>query len=189
MVEIDVRQLTEGDDARRVMVLPGSAYPVELPGLAFPVRALELQGWQVWGARWDLSVLESREERRRAVEHALDRFADTTQAVPGLVLAKSVGTLAAEWTADRGVPAVWTTPLLTDAGCAAAIGRSPAPALLVAGDRDFAWDAEAARESGKTVCLLSGPDHGWRTGDWGAEFDALRTMTGAIARFAESLVD
>ncbi len=50
-----------------------------------------------------------------------------------LVIAKSLGTNAATLAAERALPAVWLTPLLTTPWVAAALGRATAPFLVVAG--------------------------------------------------------
>ena len=105
------------------------------------------------------------------------------------MLSKSVGTFAAGWVADHEVPAVWTTPLLDDAGCVRDIARSRAPALLVAGERDFTWDDDGARRSGKDVVRVPGADHGWTTGQWRTELDAVALLTSAVERFAGPLAD
>jgi hypothetical protein len=171
----------------RVLVLPGARYSVREPGLSWPARALALAGWHVWVASWDMPMSQPRDERQGVVHAALDLFVQLAAGVPDLVLSKSVGTLAAGWVADRGVPAAWTTPLLDDPECVRDIARSDAPALLVAGDRDFTWDDEGARRSGKDVVRVPGADHGWKTGDWRTELAAVEQLTSAVERFADAL--
>lgn len=75
-----------------------------------------------------------------------------------LILAKSLGTLAAGRAADNAVPAVWLTPLLCDEECANDISRAEAPALLAAG-----------------------------RGDWREELGLLHTRTAAVSSFAADL--
>jgi hypothetical protein len=174
-------------DPRKVLVLPGARYSAREPGLSWPTRALALGGWHVWVASWDMPMSQPRDERQAVVDAALDLFVQLADAVPDLVLSKSVGTLAAGWVADHDVPAVWTTPLLDDPGCVRDIARSHAPALLVAGDRDFTWDDDGARRSGKDVVRVPGADHGWQTGDWHTELAAVEEVTSAVERFADAL--
>jgi len=172
---------------RRVLVLPGARYGAQLPGLHWPLRALALQGWQVWAASWDLSAIPGRAERRVIVETAIDLAIDEMAGDPHLIVAKSAGTLAAGWAADHSVPAVWTTPLLDDEECVGHIARASAPALLVAGSRDHTWDDTGAERAGKRVARIEGADHGWETGDWRTELDALRQLTCAVEDFATGL--
>lgn len=47
--------LEDADPSRRVLVLPGGGYTVQLPGLFLPLRALALAGWQVWAASWHVT--------------------------------------------------------------------------------------------------------------------------------------
>lgn len=177
-----------GDGSPSVLVLPGARYGARMPGLAWPIRALELGGWRVSCAAWDMPMGQPDDERRGLVQAALDRFVDRSGAVPDLVLAKSVGTFAAGWVADHDVPAVWTTPLLDDEACVRDLARSGVPALLVAGERDFTWDDDGARRTGAEVVRVPAADHGWRTGQWRTELDALALLTSAVERFAGGLV-
>lgn len=50
-----------------------------------------------------------------------------------LLIGKSLGTNAAAVAAERSLPAVWLTPLLTMPWVAEALGRATAPFLLVGG--------------------------------------------------------
>lgn len=174
----------EADPARCVLVLPGRAYPVDLPGLALPMRALALDGWTIWHAVWELDDLEE-EGRRKVVIRAVAELDElTASSSQRLVLGKSLGTYAAAWAADKEVPAVWLTPLLIDQRCASDITRSTAPAMLVAGTADFTWDSAAADRTGKQVVRLAGADHSFQTGDWRREVEILREMTEAVEAFA-----
>lgn len=95
---------TDADPEHRVLVLPGSRNGAQVPGLRWPLRA--------------------RAERQAIVDRAIGRFVDHVGGNPELVLAKSLGTLAAGWVADNSVPAVWTTPLLDDEECVENIARA-----------------------------------------------------------------
>lgn len=50
-----------------------------------------------------------------------------------LIVAKSLGTLAASVTAELGPPEIWFTPLLYDRRVVDALTRTRAPCLLVGG--------------------------------------------------------
>ena len=80
-----------------------------------------------------------------------------------MLLAKSLGTYAAPLAAERGLAAVWLTPLLQVACCADAIAANPAPQLLVGGTADdIAWEPDVARHLAARGCDLlevPGADH------------------------------
>jgi hypothetical protein len=77
-----------------------------------------------------------------------------------LVIAKSLGTHAAPLAADRGLPAVWLTPLLEAPWVAAALGRATAPSLLVGGGANSSWDGALARRLSAHVLEIPDADHG-----------------------------
>lgn len=94
-----------------------------------------------------------------------ESFAQRAGGLPHLVLAKSMGTLAAGWVADHDVPAIWTTPLLNAELCVRDLARSAAPALLTGGSEEPLWDDAAAALTGLPSVIVSGADHSWETGD------------------------
>jgi hypothetical protein len=77
-----------------------------------------------------------------------------------LLIAKSLGTNAAALAAERGLPAVWLTPVLTVPWIATAMDRATAPFLLVGGTADPMWDGELARRLSPYVLEVEGADHG-----------------------------
>lgn len=77
-----------------------------------------------------------------------------------LLIGKSLGTNAAAVAADRSLPAVWLTPLLTLPWVADALGRATAPFLLVGGTADQLWDGDLARRLSPHVLEVAGADHG-----------------------------
>jgi hypothetical protein len=77
-----------------------------------------------------------------------------------LLIAKSLGTNAATVAADRSLPAVWLTPLLTMPWVAAALGRATAPFMLVGGTADEIWDGDLARRLTPHVFEVQDADHG-----------------------------
>ncbi len=143
-----------------------------------------MQGWQVWCAVWEMPMAQPRAHAQAVVDRAIRSFVDQVGGEPELVLAKSVGTLAAGWVADHEVPTVWTTPLLVDTECVENITRASSPALLLAGSRDHTWDDDAAQRTGKQVELIPGADHGWETGDWRTELDVVRRVAESVEDFA-----
>ena len=81
-----------------------------------------------------------------------------TGAVP-VVVGKSLGSLAAPLVADRGLAAVWFTPLLTDEPTVAALRRATGPCLLIGGTADPYWDGQTARSLPADVVEIDGADH------------------------------
>ena len=77
-----------------------------------------------------------------------------------LLIAKSLGTNAAALAAERHLPAVWLTPLLTLPWLTAALSRATAPFLLVGGTADAMWDATLASRLSPFVLEIDSADHG-----------------------------
>jgi pimeloyl-ACP methyl ester carboxylesterase len=82
-----------------------------------------------------------------------------------LLIAKSLGTNAAALAAERRLPAVWLTPVLTAPWVASALGRATAPFLLVGGTADALWDGGLARRLSPYVLEVEGADHGMQLPD------------------------
>ncbi|USQ80029.1 hypothetical protein NF556_20990 [Ornithinimicrobium faecis] len=173
---------------RHVLVLPGRGYTVQLPGLHLPMRTLALQGWQVWTATWSgIDGLGDLEAVEALVVRACETFEQRMGRLPHLVLAKSMGTLAAGWVADHDLPAIWTTPLLNVEGCVRDLARSAAPALLIGGSDDSSWDDAAAAMTGLPSVIVPGADHSWETGHWREELAGLEQLCEAVEEFAARL--
>jgi hypothetical protein len=77
-----------------------------------------------------------------------------------LLIAKSLGTNAAALAAERGLPAVWLTPVLSVPWIATAMAGATAPFLLVGGTADALWDGDLARRLSPHVLEVEGADHG-----------------------------
>ena len=77
-----------------------------------------------------------------------------------LLIAKSLRANAAAIAAERGLPAVWLTPILTVPWLATALSRATAPVLLVGGTADEWWDGTLARPLSPYVLEIENADHG-----------------------------
>jgi hypothetical protein len=77
-----------------------------------------------------------------------------------LLIAKSFGTNAAALAADRSLPAVWLTPILTTPWILAALSRATAPFLLVGGTADALWDSTEAHRLSAHVLEIKDATHG-----------------------------
>lgn len=159
-----------GESRGLAVVLPGRAYSPAAPLLEFARQGLLQHGFtvhQVWwdsNARTDAEVAAPEGWVRRHVEQVLaEEAADRV-----LLVGKSLGTLAASYAAERGLDAVWLTPLLTDPELAEAIGANPGRQLLVGGLADDLWDRAVATEladNGCDVLEVADADHGMLTPD------------------------
>jgi hypothetical protein len=91
-----------------------------------------------------------------------DEVSPLLDAVGGstLLIAKSLGTNAAALAAERGLPGVWLTPILTAPWVAAALSRATAPFLLVGGTAGAMWDAALARRLSPHVLEAEDAGHG-----------------------------
>ena len=77
-----------------------------------------------------------------------------------LLIGKSLGTNAATLAAERSLPAVWLTPILTVPWVVAALERATAPFLLVGGTGDAMWDGATARRLSPYVLEVEDANHG-----------------------------
>lgn len=147
------------------LVLPGRAYPPSAPLLDLARRALLQHGFTVQEVWWDSTSRTEGEVAapepwvRRRAEAALAH----EDAEHVILVGKSLGTNAASYAAERGLDAVWLTPLLVDPVLADGIARNSGRQLLVGGLADSLWDAAVAgglRGPRCEVLELPGADHG-----------------------------
>jgi hypothetical protein len=180
--------LHENDPERCVVVLPGMQYSTQAPLLWFAREVAAARGWSA------LEVLDSlpdgaepfgwaRDRARRALGWAAEEASEVA------VIGKSLASGAAGLVADRGVPAVWLTPLLDERRVADDLSRAARPALLIGGSADEAWTPDALADSGLLqVVQLDGLDHSLqRPGDPRASLDALRAVAERVDRFLDEL--
>ena len=169
----------DGDPARTAILLPGRML-AGMPALAYAQQGLTANGWRIVQV-WD----EYLDPAQDAAEWVHERLAAAVRAAPEarepLVVAKSMSTRAAGAVAEHGWPAIWLTPLLTDAGCVTALRRRSAPALLIGGTDDPLWDGRVAREISDDVLELEGADHGLAEPEHGiAVTRAVREWSGRL---------
>jgi hypothetical protein len=149
------------------LVAPGRAYSpagplLELARLALLQHDITVQ--QLW---WD-STTRGDEDPEAWVRRHLAAAHASEDADHVLVVGKSLGTRAAPYAAERGLDAIWFTPLLVDPAVAEGIAANPGRQLLVGGVADELWDAAVAREladAGCEVLEVADADHGMGTPD------------------------
>jgi hypothetical protein len=155
-----VQQLRAG---RPAILAPGGNYGADGPLLMFARLAVQRRGGDVRPMVWELpDDADFSEQRRRVidqVESAAEEMTAATGTAP-LIIGKSLGSLAAPVAADRGLAAVWFTPLLTDEPTVAALRRAAGPFLLAGGTADGVWDGPTARSLTADVVEIDDADHG-----------------------------
>ena len=104
---------------------------------------------------------------------------------PPLLIGKSLGTNAAGVAAERGLAAIWLTPLLTLPWVVDAIARATAPVLLIGGTADRWWDGEVARRLSPNVLEVAGADHGMLVP--GPATDSISVLGQVITRIEDFL--
>jgi hypothetical protein len=174
--------LHEGDPARCAVVLPGVRYFSQAPLLWFAREAAQVHGWSVL----ELSERAPADEEPFAwMRDRAARALDAVDAGTVAVIGKSLGSAAAPLVAERGLAAVWLTPLLNRPEVASAIGASEGPTLLVGSTANPTW-ANGERPEGDAIEVLelAGLDHSLQVGgDLLASLDVLRTITERIGAF------
>jgi hypothetical protein len=179
--------LHEGDPGRCAVVLPGVRYFSQAPLLWFAREAAQAAGWSV------LELSERAPSDQEPFEWMRGRAASAlgaTDAATVAVIGKSLGSAAAPLVAERGLAAVWLTPLLVRPDVVAALASSSAPALLVGSSADPTWsDGEQPGGGAVSVLEFDGLDHSLQVeGDPLASLDVLRQVTERIGAFLESVV-
>ncbi|NIL43226.1 alpha/beta hydrolase [Salinispora arenicola] len=174
------------------VIVPGIGYGPQAPLLDLARKALCDRGASVETVNWTVpsGLLDVGPEPfvRAHVSAALHRSASAAPAVRPVIIAKSLGTYAAILAAERQLPAIWLTPLLHTEAIAEAIGRNPAPALLVGGTGDRSWLPDIAAATSKRVVTIADGDHGLRPpGPLRAYTQALGDVGTAIEEFLSAL--
>ena len=157
----------DGDSRGLALVLPGRAYSPSAPLLEFARRALLQHGFTVQQVWWDSESRGDEDADRWVRRQVTDALAEE-DADHVVLVAKSLGTRAASYAAERGLDAIWLTPLLVEPTLAEAIAANAGRQLLVGGLADELWDPAVAREladNGCDVLTVADADHAMGTGD------------------------
>ena len=141
------------------IVAPGRAYAPSAPLLEYARRALLQHGFTVQQIWWDTTTRGEDDEPEQWVRRHVAAAHAEEAADQVLVVAKSLGTYAASYAAERGLDAIWFTPVLTDAPVAEAIAANAGRQLLVGGRADQLWVPSIARDLAANGCeVLEVPD-------------------------------
>lgn len=180
--------------ARHAVVIPGQTLGPHQPLLFYAAAAARSRGATVETIDWcpppptDPAMATPASRR----DWVLDQVRPVLDRAPGtpLLVGKSLGSHAAALAAERGLPAIWYTPLLLDDLVVAALRASPAPFLLIGGTADTgAWDGELARSLTPYVCEIPDADHLLMVpAGLPASAAVLGEVTAAAQRFLDEVV-
>ena len=178
--------------ARSAILAPGANYSADGPLLMYARFAVRRRDGRTRSVRWDLpetsDVSQLRSRVNAQAEAALDELTAATGTAP-ILIGKSLGSLTAPLAADRGLAAVWFTPLLTDEATVAAMRRATGPCLLVGGTADQLWDGPIARSITPDVVEVDGADHGmFVPGPMAASAAVLGQIMTAVENFLDRTV-
>ncbi len=146
---------------RRVVLLPGARYPTRAPLLWFAREVAVSRGYGVLEVLYAPPAGEVaggdlfswvRDRATRALDHEPPQL--------DVVVGKSLSSDAAGLAAERGLAAIWLTPLLDRPGIVSALARTGRPTLLVGSTADPTWRPEALPPNVMLDVLeLDGLDH------------------------------
>jgi hypothetical protein len=177
---------------RTAVVVPGRLFGPYSPLLFYAAWAAQVRGAKVRSLHWTPPGELADDARAGWVHGQLRPVLDevTETGGPPLVIGKSLATYAATLTAERGLPAVWLTPLLRDDTVVGALRRAIVPYLLVGGTADeLAWDGGLARELSPYVCEVDGADHGmFVPGPLAGSAAVLGQVATAVERFLDEVI-
>ncbi|MDT0527685.1 alpha/beta hydrolase [Micromonospora sp. DSM 115977] len=161
---------------RRAVLIPGRGYDTRFPLFVYAGEALRRVGYALHALSWEVpeQFAPDRDGPGPAIEWVVGQVAPTLAEPTHLLVGKSLGSMATPLAADRGLPAVWLTPLLHVPAVVDGLRRATAPFLLVGGTADPSWDGPLARRLTPHVVEIEQADH------------ALM-VPGPLARSAEAL--
>lgn len=145
-----------------MVLIPGVMLGPHQPLLSYTWLAGRLRGAEAYHVEWPVdrpAFADSAAAARWVNGHIAEVLTAFPVARPVLA-GKSLGTFAAALAAERGLPGIWHTPVLTAPECVAALRRASAPCLLIGGTADELWDGDLARELTPHVLEIPGADHG-----------------------------
>ena len=170
------------------IIVPGGLYTVQGPLLDLADHALRDRRAPVEAVSWTVpyGLVRSGQAEPFVRAHVISAMERSPSDRPVLI-GKSLGSFAAVLTAERQLPAIWLTPLLTEPAIAEAITAGTAPTLLIGGTADRFWVPEVAAATGKTVIVIPDGDHNLRVpGRLSNYTDVLGLIGTAIEEFLDA---
>jgi hypothetical protein len=146
------------------VLVPGARYSTDGPLLMYAGLAVERRGWYAHRLSWDVPEFADEDHERAwvidQVTAAIDSAVSAAGVAAPIVIGKSLASLSAPAVADRGLAAIWLTPILTDEPTVSALRTAEGPCLLVGGTADECWDGRIARLVTSNVLEVEDADHG-----------------------------
>ena len=173
-----VQRGSNDPDAMFGVVLPGNGYPALAPVLHWPARLLAAAGWRLAVVSWSPET-EGGPDPVAFVLRVLQEASG--DALPDLVIAKSLGTLAAPWAVEHDVPGVWLTPLLGDPKVLGALRAMDERSIAIGGSADRHWKAGSLAGADIEVHEVEGADHSLEQPDWRASMAAQAQVFDRLA--------
>jgi pimeloyl-ACP methyl ester carboxylesterase len=184
--------MQEMQAGRSAILAPGGSNNADVPLLMYARLAVQRRGGFARPITWEFAQGRDFRQQRQRVTSQVDSAIDSITAAAGaapVIIGKSLGSLAAPLVADRGLSAVWFTPLLTDEPTAAALRRATGPCLVIGGTADQFWDGRAARSLPAEVIEIDGADHNmFLPGRLAASAAALGKVITAVEDFLDHVV-
>jgi hypothetical protein len=179
--------MSQGKSKRHAVIIPGGNYGPRTGLLLYVSEAARRRGADLEPIEWTPPAGGPLRERASWVHDQVTPVVEKLAAP--LLIGKSLGSFAAAVAADRGLPAVWLTPLLTMPACVDALRRAAQPFLLVGGTADEFWDGALARRLTPHVLEVDGADHGMMLpGPLHRTTEVLGRMTTAVEDFLDDVV-
>jgi pimeloyl-ACP methyl ester carboxylesterase len=182
-------------DKRDVVAIPGRFGGPWAPWVMYPCAAAESRGATIHRIHWtiDGDQLDIPADQRAGwvVEQVRPKVSGLSHP---LLVGKSLGTHAALLASERGLPAVWITPLIAPGqwygdSVVRALRRATAPCLLIGGTADESWDSALARELSPHVFEAEGADHGlFVPGPLANSIAVMGDVVTAVERFLDEVV-
>lgn len=170
---------------RVAVVAPGGGYGADGPLLMFSAVAARRRGATVRRLAWDFPLGG---DASAAVSATVAAALDEGGYGAAVIFGKSLGSLAAPVVAERGLAAVWFTPLLTNPDVVAGLRRAAGPFLLTGGTADEYWDGRLARSLTPHVVEVADADHGmFVPGGLAASAAVLGDVMTAVERFLDDV--
>jgi len=170
------------------VVVPGGRFGPAAGMLMYAGDVAERRGATVHRHSWSQAPADPFEPPIEGwVHNEIAPLLDTVGGTP-MLIAKSLGTNAAALAAERSLPAVWLTPLLTVPWVAGALARATAPFLLVGGTADRLWDSALAARLSPHVLEIENADHGMAVpGPLTESIAVLSRIVTAIEQFFDTV--
>jgi len=169
------------------VVVPGGRFGPAAGMLMYAGDTAESRGATVHRHTWSQQPGRLEPENEPWVRTEITPLLDSLAGTP-LLIGKSFGTNAAKLAAERSLPAVWLTPILTAPWITAALSQATAPFLLIGGTADLMWDSAEAHRLSPHVLEIEAATHGlYVPGPLQNSIAVLGRVVAAIDEFLDAI--